>query len=190
MRMYMPTNSNRWEARSWFRSKISVGNLPSPSPNCLPFLQNGRLQFSTPWPWGIMRSHRHGEVKDNVQAMRLSDILISAATFGHLPASSGLTSPTNRLLVPGTWNRAPLSIKHPGAYMGTYSQLRLRVSCLWRVWWRVCTGVYWRASLEITLEHIVKQDGSVASSAIGSVFECVLGSVLESVWRAYLEAYS
>ena len=51
-------------------------------------------------------------------------------------------------------------------------------------------GVYLRASSEITCEHIVKQDESVASSAIGSVFECVLGSVLESVWRAYLEAYS
>jgi hypothetical protein len=50
--------------------------------------------------------------------------------------------------------------------------------------------VYLRASSEITWEWIVKQDGSVASSAIESVFECVLGSVLERVWRAYLEAYS
>jgi hypothetical protein len=44
-----------------------------------------------------------------------------------------------------------------------------------------------RASRELTWDHIVKQDGSVASSAIGSIFESVLGSVLESVLRAYLE---
>jgi len=54
----------------------------------------------------------------------------------------------------------------------------------------VCAGVNLRASSEITWEHIVKQDGSVVLSAIGSVFECVLGSVLDSVWRAYLEVYS
>jgi hypothetical protein len=47
-----------------------------------------------------------------------------------------------------------------------------------------------RASSEITWEQIVKQNGSVASSATESVFECVCGSVLGSVWRAYLEAYS
>jgi len=50
--------------------------------------------------------------------------------------------------------------------------------------------VYLGAFSEITWQRIVKQDGSVASSAIGSVFECVLGSVLESILRAYLEAYS
>ena len=54
----------------------------------------------------------------------------------------------------------------------------------------MCSGVDLRASSEITWEHIVMQDGSVASSAIGSVFECILGSVLQSLWRAYLEAYS
>jgi hypothetical protein len=47
-----------------------------------------------------------------------------------------------------------------------------------------------RASSNITLEHIAKQDGSVASGAIGSVLECVLGTILDSVWRAYLEVYS
>jgi len=51
-------------------------------------------------------------------------------------------------------------------------------------------GVYLRASLESTWERIVKQDGSVPSSAIESIFVCVCGSVLGSVWRAYLEAYS
>jgi hypothetical protein len=51
-------------------------------------------------------------------------------------------------------------------------------------------GVYLRASSEITWERIVKEDGSVTSSAIGSVFECGLGSILQSVWRAYLEVYS
>jgi len=43
---------------------------------------------------------------------------------------------------------------------------------------------------ERTWERIVKQAGSVSSSAIGSVLESVLGSVIESVLRAYLGAYS
>jgi hypothetical protein len=39
---------NRWDAGSRFRWKIGVGDLLSPSSNCLPFLQNLRLQLSTP----------------------------------------------------------------------------------------------------------------------------------------------
>jgi len=54
----------------------------------------------------------------------------------------------------------------------------------------VCTGVYLRASSEITWERIVTQDECVASSAIESLVEPVCGSVLGSVWKAYLEAYS
>jgi hypothetical protein len=42
----------------------------------------------------------------------------------------------------------------------------------------------------VTCENIVKQDGSVASSAFGRVFESVHRSILESVLRAYLEGYS
>ena len=45
-----------------------------------------------------------------------------------------------------------------------------------------------KASSEITWQCIVKQDGSVALSAIESVFECILGSVLESVLRSVLES--
>jgi len=45
-----------------------------------------------------------------------------------------------------------------------------------------------RASWELTWERIVKQAGSVSSSAIGSVLESVLGSVLESVLRAWERA--
>ena len=50
--------------------------------------------------------------------------------------------------------------------------------------------MYLRTSSELSWECIVKQDRTVASSAMGSVFESVLGSVFESVLRAYLEAYS
>jgi len=39
---------NRWEEGSRFRWKIRVGDLLSPRSNCLPFLQNLRLQLSTP----------------------------------------------------------------------------------------------------------------------------------------------
>jgi hypothetical protein len=39
---------NRWEAGSTFRRKICVGDLLSPSSNCLPFLQDQGRQLSTP----------------------------------------------------------------------------------------------------------------------------------------------
>ena len=45
-------------------------------------------------------------------------------------------------------------------------------------------GVYLGASCELTWEHIVKQAGSVSSSAIGSELESVLESMLEIVLRA------
>ena len=51
-------------------------------------------------------------------------------------------------------------------------------------------GVYLGASCELTWERIVKQAGSVSSSAIGSVLESVLESMLEIVLSAYLRAYS
>jgi hypothetical protein len=40
---------NLWEASSRFCWKISVGVLLSPTSNCLPFLQNLRLELSAPW---------------------------------------------------------------------------------------------------------------------------------------------
>jgi hypothetical protein len=39
---------NRWEAGTRFRWKIWVGDLLSPRSNCPPFLQNLKLQLSTP----------------------------------------------------------------------------------------------------------------------------------------------
>jgi hypothetical protein len=39
---------NQWEAGTRFRWKISIGDLLSPSSNCLPFQRNLRLQLSTP----------------------------------------------------------------------------------------------------------------------------------------------
>jgi hypothetical protein len=137
-----------------------------------------------------MRSHCGGQAKNKVQPVISTDVIISAATVRHLPPSSGIPSPAIRLLVPGACNSASLWIEHPEAYMQACSQVKLGVSCLWRVYWRACLGVYLRASGEHTWEHIVKQDGSVASSGIGSKFESILRSVLESVLRAYLEAYS
>jgi len=116
--------------------------------------------------------------------------MISAVTIRQLPAFPGLSSPAIYILVPGACNSASLWIEHPETYMGAYSQVRLEVSCLWRVQWRACSRVYLRTSSELSWECIVKQDRTVASSAMGSVFESVLGSVFESVLRAYLEAYS
>ena len=52
----------------------------------------------------------------------------------------------------------------------------------------MCSGVCLRASTELTWGRIVKQNESMAPSALGSVFESIHGSVLESVLRAYLGA--
>jgi len=54
---------------------------------------------------------------------------------------------------------------------------------------KVFSGVYLRASCELTWERIVKQAGSLPSSAIGILFESILGSVLESILKAYMGAY-
>jgi hypothetical protein len=51
-------------------------------------------------------------------------------------------------------------------------------------------GVYLGASCELTSRCIVKQTGSVSSSAIGIVHESMLESMLEIVLRAYMGAYS
>ena len=56
--------------------------------------------------------------------------------------------------------------------MRTYRQVRLGM------YFKGCSGVFLRVSLELTWEHTVKQTGSVPLSAIGSVL------------RAYLETYS
>jgi len=74
--------------------------------------------------------------------------------------------------------------------MGAYSQLRLRVCCLWRLYLGACPGVCLRASCELTWVCTVKQAASMPSTAIGSVFESVLGSVLASILWTYLGAYS
>jgi len=46
------------------------------------------------------------------------------------------------------------------------------------------------AFCELTWGRIVKQAGSVSSSAFGSVLESMLGSAIESILRGYLGAYS
>jgi hypothetical protein len=51
---------NPWEESSRFHWKIWVGDLLSLRSNCLPFLQNLRLQLLTSWSCGIMRFHLAG----------------------------------------------------------------------------------------------------------------------------------
>jgi len=65
---------NRWEAGCRFHWKIGDGDLLSPRFNCLPFLQNLRLQLSTPWQRDIVRSCRGGRAKDKVQTMISTDV--------------------------------------------------------------------------------------------------------------------
>jgi len=166
---------NGWEASSRVRCKIQVGDLFSTRFNCLPFLQNLRLQLSTPRPWGIVRSRRSGRAKIRFR-------------LWYRPPSWFQPPPT-RLLVPGPCNSAILWIEHPGAYLGTYSQVRMEVSCLLRVYLRACSGVCLRASWELSWEHTVEQARSAPSSAIVRVLESMPESMLQSFLRAYVGAY-
>jgi len=188
---------NRREAGTRLCWKIWVRDLLSPRSNWLPFLQSIRLELSTPWPWGIVRCRHGGRAIDMVQTMISTNIIISATAICFPP-------PATRHPVPGACNSAGLWIEHPGADMGAYSQVRLRVSCLWRVYLGLCSGVSLRASWELTWERTVKQAGSVSSSAIRSVLceharECTwertrrctwegIRSVLGCILRAYLGA--
>ena len=64
----------------------------------------------------------------------------------HLTPTTRHPTPTTCLPVLGACNSGSLWIVHPGAYMGAYSQVRLGVSCLWRVYLGVYLGVCLRAS--------------------------------------------
>jgi len=138
---------NRFEVGSRFRWKIWVGDLLSPSSNCLPFLRNLRLQLSIPWRSDIVRSCHGGHAKDKVQTMILTDVMITANICCLRPAtrytphatccppnSAYQTPPGSCLPVPSICNSASLWIKYTGANMGAYSQVRLAVSCLLRVY--------------------------------------------------------
>jgi len=162
---------NRWEAGTRFRRKVWVGDLLSPRSNCLPFLQNLRLPLSTPWPWDIMQYRRGGREKydSDYDIDQCHDV-----DHRHLPHAT-------RLPVASPCNSARLWIEHPGAYMGVYSQVILGVSCLLTVYLGACSGVYLRASWELTWERTVKQARSAPLSAIRSIFESTLGRVLENV---------
>jgi len=173
---------NQWEASNRFYWKVWVGDLLSPRCSCLPFLQNPRLQLSTPWPTGMVRSHHSGHTKIKVQTMILTNVMILVTATCLPPLASHLLPPASHLPVPSSCNLPSLWIEYAGANIWVYSQVRLGVTCLLRV--------YLAASWECTWERTVKQAGRVSSSAIGTVLESMLWRLIESVLRAYLGAYS
>jgi len=145
---------NRVERGSRFRWKIWVGDLRSPGSNCLLFLGNVRLQLSTPWPWGIVRFRLSGHANVEIQNMISTNVMI-LATIRFQPLTTRHPPPDSCLPVPGACNSASSWTEHTGAYMGVYIQVRLRVSCLWRVHLGVChwvqLWVYLRAYSEVYL---------------------------------------
>ena len=72
--------------------------------------------------------------------MMISTDVMILVTIWHAARGTRHAAPATRLLVPGPCNLASLWIKHPGAYMEAYSQVRLGV------YFRVCSGVCLRAS--------------------------------------------
>jgi len=196
----------RWEVETRFCMKIWVGDLLSPRSNCLPFLRNLRLQWSTPWVWGILRSYRGGRAKDKVQTMILADVMISANTRRlpsatcHMPPAKHCPPYATCLTPPGAWllqlrrslDRAFRSVH--GSILSSENASVFRLESVLgsnsEVYLGAYSEVFLGVSWELTWECIVKQAESVPSSAIGSVLESMLKSAIESVLRAYLGAYS
>jgi len=164
---------NHGEASSWFCSNSWIGYFVSPLSNSRPFLQNLRLQLSTPSLWGIMGYCLGGHAKDKYQTMILTDIII-LATLHHLP-------PVSCLQVSGSEYSASLLIEHPGANIYALCQVRLGVSYLLRVYGRGCLPVFLRVSWEHAEKHTVKQAGSEQSDDIGRILCSMVGSVLQNV---------
>jgi len=104
----------RWVDGRWFCRNIWVGDLLSPRSNCLPILKDVRLQLTTVWPWGIVRSHHAGYAKNNIPRMISTDVIISATATYLLP-------PTYRGLAPATYisNNSSFHRKHPGVPNGS-----------------------------------------------------------------------
>jgi len=98
----------------WLR--ISLRKLSRRS-NCLPFLQYQRLQISTPWPWGIVRSYCGGRAKDKVQTILSTDVMISA-NIHRLPPATRHTPNAIRLPPPYAKHCPPYatSLTPPGAW--------------------------------------------------------------------------
>ena len=131
---------NLWETGSRFRWKIWVGDLFSPRSNCVPFLQNPRLQLSTPWPWGIVRSGPSGSAEAKVQTMISTDARISATiccppplpTACHLPPCSRCsvhaTQHVSEISRRGVWYSRQLAASLGAGsevYLGKYSEVFL-----------------------------------------------------------------
>jgi len=75
------------------------------------------------------------------------------------------------------------------AYLGTYSRAgwECAIECNWECHLKACSGVYLRASWELTWERTVKQAGSMPSSAIGSVLRAYLGTYSQGGWEYAIE---
>jgi len=141
---------NRWETGCWLHWDYWVGDWLSPWSNCLPSLQNVRMQLSTPWLRGIMRFYHGGLTNDMIHTTMFANIMISAnicclpPTIQHTPPTACILPDTARhpppascLPLSGVCNSASLWIEHAGASMGAYSQVSLGVSCHLRVYLRV-----------------------------------------------------
>ena len=164
---------------SGFRWRIWARDLLSPRSNCLHFLWNLRLQVSTPWPWGIVRSHLGGRAKDMVQTTISTDVMISA-TIRRLPSATRecrmppakhCPSYATSLTTPGPW------------------RLQLSKSLDRELTWEHEVKWDWKClpTWECTWERRAKLAGSVPSSTIGSGLESdsevYFGVIWELTWE-------
>ena len=113
---------NQLGAGTRFRWNISIGDLLSPSSNCLPLLRNLMLRLSTPQQRGIVGSCQGGRAEDKVQTMISTDVMIQPSYAAHhVPHTTCHMPPTNHcptyatcLMPPGAWC---LQLTPPGAWL-------------------------------------------------------------------------
>jgi len=124
-----------------------------------------------------VRSCHGGRARDKVQTMISTDVMISA-TIRCPPSATHCTPHPSCLPVPGFCNSASLWIEHVGAYMGAYSQVRLGVSCLLRVYLRATRRCTWVRTRRCSWEYLESLFGSISSSRLGACHRAQLGVYL------------
>jgi len=136
------TYAEHWYHAGWrLHCEHWVADLLFLSFACLSFLQNLRLQFSTPWPWGIMRSCCNSSTEDKVQTTISTDVMILANTLCLLHATPHLLYAGHHppyitsLTPPGASNWASLWNTNAGAYMGAIVEWDWKRLPSWECTW-------------------------------------------------------
>jgi len=107
-----------------------------------------------------------------------------------LPNAANHTLPASHLPVPGFCNSASLLIEHAGAYMGAYSQERLGVSSILRVYLQATQRCTWVRTRRCSWEWLESLLRSIKSSRLGVCHRVRLGACERACPGLYFRTYS